>query len=366
MTPVPALDELRTCKDFEKAAHGCLSAMTWDYISGGEADTITANAVEFAALRIRPRVLVDVSSVDVSTSFLGAPRECPFYLSSVAKGGLVAGQEGEAAFVRAAARAGSAYIVPILTSLPYERIWAAAAPSQGLPFQFYLLGDESQSFELLRNALRLGTSAVVVTVDSNAPRAGAFRGNTGSLVGAFPSPSLTWAKLEEVRATVPSGVRMYLKGVQTGEDALQAAKLGLDGLIISNHGGRCCGDAWGSLSALRDVSEVLRAAGFLGRVELLLDSGVRSGRDAMKALCLGACGVGLGRPYYWASACHGEEGVVALLALLTAELQHAMAQAGASRLSELGPQLLCEAAPLPSPLTCHAGPAEALGARAKL
>jgi len=110
---------------------------------------------------------------------------------------------------------------------------------------------------------------------------------------------------------VPPGVPLYLKGVQQAEDALAAARLGVRGIVVSNHGGRCCGGARAALASLEEVSAALREEGL--DVELYYDGGVRSGRDALKALCLGARGVGLGRPYYWAASAYGEEGVVALL-----------------------------------------------------
>lgn len=132
-------------------------------------------------------------------------------------------------------------------------------------------------------------------------------------------------------------------------------------------GGAAAATHGGSLHALEDIASTLHEAGLLGgagappTVELLFDSGVRSGRDAVKALCLGAHGIGLGRPYYWAAACHGEEGIAALLASLTAELQHAMAQLGVSSLRELSRARLCRVRPaltaLPSP-TAAAHPAK--------
>jgi len=288
-----------------------------------------------------------VSVIDTSCTLFGQACKTPFYLSSVAKGRLVT-KEGEKAFARSAAKAKTTYLVPSVSSTPLKDVWGAAAEGQHLPFQFYLLNDEKHSFEALREALALGASAVVVTVDANAPRMGAFRASTaGSTGGLFPSPSLTWRRLAEIRSLLPAHIPLYLKGVQTAEDAVQAAQMGVQGIIVSNHGGRCCGDSSGCLSALEDVSIGLRAAGWLGdgstpsrTLELFYDSGVRSGRDALKALCLGAQGIGLGRPYYWAAACNGEDGIVFLLDMLTAELQHAMAQAGANTLGMLQPSLL--------------------------
>eukprot|EP00931_Biecheleriopsis_adriatica_P050893 TRINITY_DN29493_c0_g1_i1.p1 TRINITY_DN29493_c0_g1~~TRINITY_DN29493_c0_g1_i1.p1 ORF type:complete len:267 (+),score=45.50 TRINITY_DN29493_c0_g1_i1:62-862(+) len=247
------------------------------------------------------------------------------------------------AFSKAAAEANSAYLVPSVASLELSDIWSAAAPGQALPFQYYLLGDEAESCERLRQALASGASAVVVTVDANAPRQGSFRQSTAvAAAGVFPSPRLSWAKLAEIRKLIPAHLPLYLKGIQTAEDALLAVSVGVKGLVVSNHGGRCCGSAWPALAALEDVAGALRREGLLapGGVELYFDSGVRSGRDALKALCLGAKGIGLGRPYYWAAACHGQRGIVALLQLLQEELCHAMAQVGAPTLQSLCPAML--------------------------
>eukprot|EP00933_Yihiella_yeosuensis_P003696 TRINITY_DN10686_c0_g1_i6.p1 TRINITY_DN10686_c0_g1~~TRINITY_DN10686_c0_g1_i6.p1 ORF type:complete len:368 (+),score=75.48 TRINITY_DN10686_c0_g1_i6:71-1174(+) len=345
MASPPPLSELRSCADFEAAARRCLPEASWEYISGGEADTIVRNESDFASFLIRPRILVDVSEIDTRCSLFGSPCASPFYLSSVAKGGLVERVEGERAFVRAAAKAGTTYLVPNVSSRPLKDIWTAAAVSQRLPYQAYLLTDEEESFERLKEAIQLGASAVVVTVDANAPRGESFRRSTQASTGVMPSPLLSWSRLAEITDLLPPGMPLYLKGIQTGEDALKAVQLGVKGIIVSNHGGRACADAWSALSALEDVSQTLREHDALDTIEVLFDSGVRSGRDALKALCLGAQGIGLGRPYYWASACYGEEGIVALLRLLAQELHFAMAQAGAPTFSALTPSLLCRLHP---------------------
>ncbi|CAJ1442434.1 unnamed protein product [Effrenium voratum] len=160
---------------------------------------------------------------------------------------------------------------------------------------------------------RLKASAVVITVDANAPRKGSFHRATTQATGVFPSPKLDWRKLLELRRRMPSDLPWYLKGVQCAEDALQAATVGVTGIIVSNHGGRACGDAIGSLEATcHDVpSRVAKCRATQTQskpVEVYFDSGLRSGRDVLKALCLGARAVGLGRPYYWAAAVDGDRG----------------------------------------------------------
>mmetsp|Transcript_53465 Transcript_53465/g.124528 ORF Transcript_53465/g.124528 Transcript_53465/m.124528 type:complete len:355 (+) Transcript_53465:29-1093(+) len=348
----PALVDLENCADYEREAQKCLPTSSWDYISGGEEDTIQRNVEAFKDFMLRPRILRDVSTVSTECTIFGQRCATPIYLSSLAKGGLVAAA-GEATFVKAATRLSTQFIVPSISSVPLKEVWLAAAQPD-LAFQFYLLGDEETSMERLQEAVTLGASSIIVTVDANAPRRGALFRSTAGATGVFPSPRLSWARLAELRAGLPPGMPVYLKGVQTAEDALAAASVGVAGIIVSNHGGRVCGDSIAALHALEEVAAALRQAGCLssagGRVELYFDSGVRSGRDVLKALCLGAQAVGIGRPYYWAAACHGEDGVVALVEMLTAELQHAMAQSGAAALDMLGPSSLCRRMPAPARL----------------
>ncbi|CAJ1328668.1 unnamed protein product [Effrenium voratum] len=335
--------ELESAEDWEKAAKSVLSEASWEYISGGEADTIQRNRAAFARWAFRPRVLRDVSSISLDCEAFGRRCAAPLYLSSLAKGRLVS-PDGEACFVRAARRLDVAFLAPMVSSLPLEQI---AAQGEGLVFQLYLFTDEEESFAALARAIELKASAVVITVDANAPRKGSFHRATTQATGVFPSPKLDWRKLLELRRRMPSDLPWYLKGVQCAEDALQAAAVGVTGIIVSNHGGRACGDAIGSLEALEEVCCALRRAGL--EVEVYFDSGLRSGRDVLKALCLGARAVGLGRPYYWAAAVDGDRGIVALVEMLSAELHHAMAQIGAPSLKALGPHFLRPVPAVPAP-----------------
>ena len=136
----------------------------------------------------------------------------------------------------------SRFIVPSISSVPLRDVWAASE-SCDLAFQFYLLGDEASSIERLHEAIALGASAIVVTVDANAPRKGALFRATAGATGVFPSPRLSWSRLAELKAMLPRGMPMYLKGVQTAEDALKAVAADVAGIIVSNHGGRVCGDS---------------------------------------------------------------------------------------------------------------------------
>eukprot|EP00434_Breviolum_minutum_P010638 symbB.v1.2.009384.t1/scaffold595.1/size183375/6 len=328
------LNELLCTEDFEEAAKNCLPEASWDYISGGEADTIQRNRSVFDPWLFRPRILRDVSNIDLSCELFGASCETPIYLSSLAKGKLVDPQ-GEATFMRAAERLKSRFLVPTISSVPLEEVWKATKRPPA--FQVYILSDGS-SRGPLDLALRLGVGGVVITVDANAPRHGALHRATAQSTGVFPSHSFNWEELKELRKTFPADVPVYLKGIQSAEDALQAVAVGVRGIVVSNHGGRACGNAIGALEALEEVAEALRSAGLLGPespFELYYDSGVRNGRDVVKALCLGAWGVGIGRPYYWAAACHGEEGIIRLVEQLNAELRLTMAQLGVAQVKDL-------------------------------
>eukprot|EP00438_Fugacium_kawagutii_P030211 Skav209849 [mRNA] locus=scaffold980:56695:62829:- [translate_table: standard] len=125
-----------------------------------------------------------------------------------------------------------------------------------------VLSDDSAA-DQLQLALSLGVSALVVTVDANAPRHGALHRATAGATGVFPSPSFDWEKLKEMMKDFPAEVPVYLKGIQSAEDALQAVALGVRGIVVSNHGGRACGNAIGALEALQEVAEALRGAGVL-------------------------------------------------------------------------------------------------------
>ncbi len=338
-----------------------------------------------------------MAELDISTTCFGQTRPSPFYLSSVAKGGLVSAENKEVAFVRAAHQHGVPYIVPTVSTESHEQIFASAMPGQGLPYQFYLLGDNEGSIRKLqvpkhsnffcnlvfcgklheivdsfrffilgfwislvlfllcahclqKEAIRLGCSSVVVTVDNNAPRKGSLLKATTITSNVFPDPSFSWAQMDKIRSIVPSDIPLFLKGVQTAEDALEAVKFGVQGIIVSNHGGRACGGCRSSFASLEEITCCFRSKGLLGKIEILFDGGVRTGRDAFKALCMGASAIGLGRPYYWASAGYGEAGIIRLLRMLDEELLHTMAQAGSPTLKMLNPSSLCRRCTPYSPL----------------
>lgn len=331
------------------------------FLESGEADTMARNRSAFDTYLVRPRVLVDASEVrttwastsNAAPSLFDSASKMPMYLSPIAASGAFMA-EGEAGMARAAARAGFGYVVPTFAFQNLNLIFASAGDSP-LAYQFYLIhGQRERSFELLETALSLGATAVVVTVDVNAPRWGSLNQLSNAVVGKKPVHDFTWDTLEEVKRAVDGRVPIFLKGVQTAEDAEEAVKRGITRFIVSNHGGRACGGARAALHSLEEIAGYFRAKGMLAtaksrpvtnddgvRVEILYDSGVRSGRDVFRALCLGASAVGIGRLYMWASAAGGEDGVMALMEVLQRELQHCMAQAGCTCLEDCQPERLC-------------------------
>ena len=337
--------------DFERRAAEVLEPGVLGYYAGGAGDerTLRDNAAAFARHRLRPRVLVDVSGVDASTTVLGSKVSMPVLVAPTALHRL-AHADGEPGTARAAAAAGTVYTLSTLaTSRPSEcRI-------DGAPqwFQLYVLKDRAVSNALLQEAVDAGFEAIVLTVD--APRAGrrerdfrtgfavpasvtmpAVQAATGAPVCPTPQEffelvdtTLTWHALEELVNESP--VPVIVKGVHTAEDALLAAEHGAAGVIVSNHGGRQLDAVPASLDML---PEVVDAVG--DRVEVLVDGGIRRGTDVLVALALGAKAVLVGRPVLWGLACGGEQGVADVLRILHDEVELGLTLLGAPTPDDVG------------------------------
>ena len=327
--------------DYEALAAERLERGVLDYYAGGAGDerTLCDNVAAFARRRLRPRVLVDVSEVSTSTTVLGAEISMPILVAPTALQRL-AHPDGEPAMARAAAAAGTIFTLSTLaTSRPAEV--AGHAPPAPRWFQLYAFRDAAVTRALCDEAVEHGFDAVVLTVD--APRAGrrerdlrtgfavppevdmpAVRAALGA--GACPTPaeffslvdtSLTWRAVEEFSDDLPLPV--VVKGIQTAEDADLACDHGAAAVVVSNHGGRQLDGVAASLDLL---PEVVDAVG--GRLEVLIDGGVRRGTDVAVALALGARAVLVGRPPLWGLATAGEAGARHVLELLREELHLAL------------------------------------------
>ena len=343
--------------DFERLAEGVLEPGAHGYFAGGAGDerTLRDNAAAFGRWRIRPRVLVDVTDVDASTTVLGQAVSMPILVAPVAFQ-RVAHEDGEPGMARAAAEAGTLMCVSTLATAGPREV-AEAAPGAPRWFQLYCFRDRGVTRALADEAVESGYDAIALTVD--APRAGrrerdartgfavppemtvpavdAAVGGRRSLeatgsssfvrpmdihqIFALVDPALTWRDLESLVAGI--GLPVVVKGVLTAEDARLAAEHGAAGVVVSNHGGRQLDGVPATLDAL---PEVVDAVG--DDVEVYMDGGVRRGTDVLVALALGARAVLVGRPPLWGLAAAGEAGALRVLELLREELELALCLAG--------------------------------------
>ncbi|MGH7311061.1 MAG: alpha-hydroxy acid oxidase [Candidatus Rokuibacteriota bacterium] len=331
--------------EFEPLARQRLSLKTWDYLSQGAADEITLrrNREAFDALRLKPRVLVDVTRIDTRLELFGQRLDFPILLAPTGGQGLFhAGADAETA--RGAHAAGATMVV---SSSAIARIGdiARAAPAR-LWFQLYVDRDRAVTRDRVQRAEAAGCTVLCITVDSpvipmrDREKRWHARPATGPPAGPRPwvSPiyngaALTWETVAWIRSFARTPV--LIKGILAPEDARRAADEGLAGVIVSNHGARNLDTTPATIEALPAV-----AAAVQGRLPLLLDGGVRRGTDVIKALALGARAVLIGRPYLWGLTVDGAAGVQRVIEILRAELETAMALCGTPSLSKIEPGLL--------------------------
>jgi L-lactate dehydrogenase (cytochrome) len=357
--------------ELERLAAEAMDEQAANYVfaGAGSEGTIDANRDAFQRHRIVPRMLRDVAERDLSTTVLGTPMPAPLLLAPIGVQKVVH-EDGELATARAAANLGLPMIASTNSHFTLEEI-AEAGGDAPRWFQLYWPNDRALAASLARRAEAAGYSAIVLTVDTFVPgwkprdlqqawlpflngmgvanyfqdpvfRAGLERtpeddvgAATGHFLGVQANPSLSWDDLEWLREQ--TSLPIVVKGIQHPDDAREAAKRGLDGIVVSNHGGRQIDGAIGSLDALPAIAE---AAG--EDLAILFDSGIRSGSDAIKALALGADAVCLGRPYIWGLALEGQAGVETVLKMVLAELDLTMALCGYTEPSQLGPDALAD------------------------
>jgi isopentenyl diphosphate isomerase/L-lactate dehydrogenase-like FMN-dependent dehydrogenase len=347
----PPADPVRLA-DYEALAAAALPAGPLGYYAGGAGDerTLRENVAAWERRRLRPRVLVDVGAVSAATTVLGTPVDLPVLVAPTALQRM-AHPDGEPGMARAAARAGTVMTMSTLaTSTPAEV--AAAAPGAARWYQLYVTRDRGVSRALLESAVDAGFSAIAVTVDAPVPgrrerdhRTGfrvpghldmpavtaALGRSAGVTVEDFFSivdPALTWPDLERFAADSP--VPVLVKGIQTAEDAALACEHGAGGVIVSNHGGRQLDGVAGTADLLPEIAEAVD-----GRLEVLVDGGVRRGTDVLAALALGASAVLIGRPALWGLAARGEEGAADVLAMLRREVENGLALLGCRTPAEI-------------------------------
>jgi isopentenyl diphosphate isomerase/L-lactate dehydrogenase-like FMN-dependent dehydrogenase len=328
--------------EIERLARTKLDLPTIHFIVNGADDgkTMQANRDAFDAWAIRVRRLIDVSHIDTSSQVLGEKLDVPVIVAP-AGGQQQIHPDGELATARAAKAAGNLMIVSTVSNFSVGEVAKASGP---LWFQLYASPDQKLTEKLLGDAEAAGCRVVALTVDSNARgnregerwwgRVTAAEGKPPLRLGNFenyPGPprvgdsALTWDTVDWIRSK--TRMKLVLKGIVTREDAALAVKHGVDGIIVSNHGGRQEESLRGTLSCL---PEVVEAAG--RHMPVLIDGGFRRGTDVFKALALGASGVCIGRPYLWGLGAFGEEGVSRVLAIMQEELKRIMQFAGTTSL----------------------------------
>jgi isopentenyl diphosphate isomerase/L-lactate dehydrogenase-like FMN-dependent dehydrogenase len=353
----------------EELAAQRLPQEAFNYVAGGAGDesTARANREAFDRRRIVPRMLRDVAQRDLSVELFGAALPGPLLLAPIGVLSIVH-EEAEPGAARAAAAQGLPFIHSCAASTPMEQV-AEAMGDAPRWFQLYWGKDREVTRSMLRRAAAAGYSALVVTLDTRilawrprdldqaylpflhgigtanyfadpAFRAGLAKPVEEDLNAAvmhfvqmFVDPSTTWADLAFLRAEWPGPI--LLKGIQHPDDARRALDAGMDGVVVSNHGGRQVNGAVASLDALPAVADAVGA-----RMPVLFDSGIRGGDDVFKAIALGAKAVLLGRPYAYGLGLDGQAGVEHVLRSLMAEFELTMALSGYRELAELGPDAL--------------------------
>ena len=368
--------------DFRRVARGRLPRFLFDYIDGGANDEVTLrkNVEDLASIELRQRVLRDVAQIDLSTTLFGAQQALPIGLGPIGIGGMCA-RRGEQQAAQAACTAGIPFTLSTVSICSIEEV--AAQCKRPLWFQLYAVRDRNFIREMLVRAKQVNASALVFTVDMPVPGAryrdahsgmsGPYAsvrrffqacgkpswawdvgirgrphslGNLGNVLGgqnglndyigwlaANFDPGIRWADLEWLRAAWDGP--LIIKGILDPEDARSAARLGADGIVVSNHGGRQLDGVRSSAKALPAIVDAVGSD-----LTVLADSGVRSGLDVVRLLALGARGVLLGRAWAFALGAGGEKRVTQLLDLFAKEMRVAMALTGVRSIAEIDRSIL--------------------------
>jgi L-lactate dehydrogenase (cytochrome) len=353
----------------ERRAKRLLSSGAYGYVAGGAGDesTVKANRRAFERWRIVPRMLRDVGVRDLRTEVLGTRLPAPLMLAPVGVQSIVH-PDGELATGRAAAELGVPAVLSTASSYTIEQV-AEAMGDAPRWFQLYWPSDPELAASFLQRAERAGYGAIVVTLDTwllawrprdleqaylpflkgigvanyfsdpvfraslEKPPEEDLQAAVGQWVAKYSDPTVTWDNLSLLRESTE--LPIVLKGIQHADDARRAADAGMDGIIVSNHGGRQVDGAIASLDALPPIVDAVP-----DDFPVLFDSGVRTGADAFKALALGARAVLIGRPFVWGLAVGGEQGVRHVLRGLLAELDLTVALSGHTGFGQVGPDVL--------------------------
>ena len=348
-------DRFSTLHEIVRAARTNLAPGPWDYLIGGAETetTLRRNRQALDSIAFRPRVLRDVSKVDASATLLGRPTRIPVMLAPI--GSIETFAEGGGA---TAAKAAGAFGVPqMLSSVCNPGLEAVAKAADNVRiFQLYVRGDDAWVDDWVRRAVDGGYAAFCLTVDT-----ACYSRRERDLARRFVKPwrtraggfefqaGLSWDHVKRFKDT--HAIPLILKGIATAEDATLAVQHGVEGVYVSNHGGRQLDHGRGAIDAL---PEVVEAVG--GRATVIVDGGFTRGTDVAKAIALGAQAVGIGRLACCGLAAAGQPGLERVLELLEDEIKIAMGLLGVSRLDDLDRSYLCPATPVTLPHATSAFP----------
>ena len=364
LEPIKSPKEAINVFDFEPAAFKNVPPAHFGYMASGIDDEVTlrANREGFLKFQLRPRRLSDVSKVDMSVDIFGSKYDSPVFISPTG-GNQFFHEDGEVAVAKAARSGNHLHILSTSSNFSVEDVTKA----RGAPIWFQLYASPSWEVAqaLIRKAEAAGCPVLMVTVDrvagrnqetlfrlmrtdsrecsschdrsSFAARAARRHNYDGidltKITGSGESSNLTWDTVKRMRDA--TRMKIVLKGIVTPEDAELSVKNGMDGILLSNHGGRGEDNGRSTIDAL---PEIIVAAN--GKMPVFIDGGFRRGTDVVKALALGATAVGVGRPYLWGLGAFGEEGVTRVLEIMRTETRVAMQQCGVRSISELNPNFV--------------------------
>ncbi|KFY75852.1 hypothetical protein V498_09885 [Pseudogymnoascus sp. VKM F-4517 (FW-2822)] len=359
---MPSLEQCYNMMDFESVASRVMKKTAWAYYSSGADDEITMreNHSAFHKIWFRPRILVDVEKVDFSTTMLGTKVDIPFYVTATALGKL-GHPEGEVIFTKASKKHNVIQMIPTLASCSFDEIMDAAEGDQVQWLQLYVNKDRAITKKIIQHAEKRGCKGLFITVD--APQLGRrekdmrskfteqgsdVQSTSGAVtdnsqgaaraISSFIDPSLSWKDIPWFQSVTKMPI--ILKGVQCVEDVLQAVEAGVQGVVLSNHGGRQLDFARSGIEVLAEVMPILRERGLQDKIEIYIDGGVRRATDIIKAMCMGAKGVGIGRPFLFAMSAYGLPGVDKAMQLLKDEMEMNMRLIGCSSIDQLNPTLI--------------------------
>ncbi|EAU91264.2 cytochrome b2 [Coprinopsis cinerea okayama7 len=370
----PPLSQILNLHDFEAIAKATMPEKAWAYYSSAADDEITnrENHAAYHRVWFRPRILIDVTKVDWSTTILGHKSSMPIYITATALGKL-GHPDGELNLTRAAAKHNVIQMIPTLASCSLDELIDAAQPGQVQWLQLYVNKDREITKRIVQHAEARGIKGLFITVD--APQLGRREkdmrmkfdaddpsevkkaGSDGvdrsqgaaRAISSFIDPGLSWKDIPWFQSITK--MPLILKGVQRWEDALKAYDLGLAGVVLSNHGGRQLDFARSGLEVLVEVVEHLgkkRGLTFPNeKFQLFVDGGVRRATDVLKAVALGATAVGIGRPFLYAFSSYGQEGVEAALQILKDEFEMNLRLLGAPTIKDIQRDMV-DASNLPS------------------